>query len=263
MGSNRRRRRRQQQGSTGGGGERPSTPRAVSTRPAWRQTLDSWGGFTVVGSLAAAVLFIIVLVVVNFPGSGVGNDEWVPTERTQVDGRIQGSPTAPVRIIVFEDFQCPYCKLFTDEREPQVVEEFVTAGIASIEFHHMAFIGPESTAASAASECANDQGRFWDYHDILFLRQGRENAGVFSTAHLKDFARELQAEFSDFDLDEFDQCVDSGRHRSIVEDATSEAGRLGVNSTPTLWINEQLMGNPSDYESLRAIIQAAADTAGS
>lgn len=257
MGNNRRRRRRQQ----GSDSEGSPPQRPTSTTTGWRDTLESWGGFTVVGSLAVAVLFIIALVAFNLPGSGTGGGDYVPIERAQVAGRVEGNPSAPVRIIVFEDFQCPFCKLFTDERAPLVIADFVETGIASIEFHHMAFIGPESTAAAAASECANDQNRFWDYHDLLFLRQGRENAGVFSTGNLKDFARELQAEFSDFDLDEFDQCVDSGRNRSFVEQATEEAGTLGVRSTPTLWINGQVMGNPSDYESLRTIIETAAATA--
>ena len=260
MGSNRRRRRRQQQGS---GTEGSPPQRGASTKPAWRETLDSWGGFTVVGSLAIAVLFVIALVAFNLPGSGTGGGDYVPIERAQVTGRVEGDPSAPVRIIVFEDFQCPFCKLFTDDRAPLIVADFVETGIASVEFHHMAFLGPESTAAAAASECANDQNRFWDYHDLLFLRQGRENAGVFSTGNLKDFARELQAQFSDFNLDEFDQCIDSERNQLLVEEATDEAGSLGVRSTPTLWINGQLMGNPSDYESLRTIIEAAAADAAS
>jgi len=261
VGSNRRRRRREQQRSTTGGDGSPPQNHA-SGKPAWRDTLDSWGGFTVVGSLGIAVLFIIALVAFNLPGSSTGGGDYVPIERAQVSGRIEGNPSAPVRIIVFEDFQCPFCKLFTDDRAPLVVADFVETGIASIEFHHMAFLGPESIAAAAASECANDQNRFRDYHDLLFLRQGdRENAGAFSTGNLKDFARELQAESTDFDLDEFDQCVDSGRNRSFVEEATDEAGTLGVNSTPTLWINGQIMGNPSDYESLRTIIETAAATA--
>jgi protein-disulfide isomerase len=259
VGNNRQRRRRQQQS----GSEDLPPQRASYTKPAWRETLDSWGGFTVVGSLAIVVLFIITLVALNLPGSSIGVGDYVPIERAQVSGRIEGDPSAPVRIIVFEDFQCPFCKLFTDDRAPLLVADFVETGIAYIEFHHLAFLGLESTAAAAASECANDQNRFWDYHDLLFLRQGPENAGVFSTGNLKDFARELQAEFSIFDLDEFDQCVDSERNHLLVDEATSEASSLGVRSTPTLLINGQLMGNPHDYESLRTVIQTAADAAGS
>jgi protein-disulfide isomerase len=260
VGTKRGRRLREHQRSTSGGdGSPPQRP--TSPKSAWRETLDSWGGFTVVGSLVLAVLFIITLVALNLPSAGSGGGDYVPIERAQVSGRIEGDPWAPVRIIVFEDFQCLFCKLFTDDRAPLLVADFVETGIAYIEFHHMAFIGLESTAAAAASECANDQNRFWDYHDLLFLRQGRENAGSFSTGNLKNFARELQAEFSDFDLDEFDQCIDSGRKRLLVQESTTEARTLGVRSTPTLRINGQIIGNPSDYESLRTIIETAATKA--
>lgn len=261
MGSNRRRRRRQQQGnSSGGDGDAPQ--RRASNKPAWRETLDSWGGFTVVGSLAGAVIFIIALVALNLPGSGVGDGDFIPIERSQVSGRIEGNPSAPVRILAFEDFQCPFCKAFTDDIAPLLIEEFVDTGIASIEFRHLAFIGPESTAAAEAAECALDQDRFWDYHDLLFLRQGAENAGVFSSSNLKDFARELQVAFPSFDVDEFDNCLDSGRKRALVEEMRAEAGGLGISSTPSFLVNGQSFPNTADWETFRTGIQAIADAAG-
>lgn len=253
MGSNRRRRRRRDSG----GGATP--PRDSGTpKPGWRQTIDSWGGLTVIGSLAAAVVVIGVLVVVNLPGSSVGDDEWDPIERTLVDGRVEGDPSAPVRIIEFSDFQCPFCQRFTLETAPQVLEEFIETGVASLEYRHFSFLGPESFAAAEAAECANDQGRFWDYHDLLFLRQGAENRGVFSSGNLKDFARELQAEYSDFDLDEFDQCLDSGRMRPLVEEMTNEASTLGVRSTPSFLINGQLVSGALDFETFKTTIETAA-----
>jgi protein-disulfide isomerase len=259
VGSKRRRRRRQQQGS-GTDGSPPQ--RGASTKPAWRETLDSWGGFTVVGSLAIAVLFIIAIIAFSRPGSAIGGGDYVPIERSQVSGRVEGDPSAPVRIIVFEDFQCPFCKAFTDNVAPQLVEDFVDTGVASIEFRHLAFLGSESVAAAEAAECALDQGRFWDYHDLLFLRQGRENAGGFSTGHLKDFARELQVEFADLDVDEFDNCLDSGRKRPIVEGMKAAAGSRGIHSTPSFLINERPFPNTSNYEAFRIGVQAIADAAG-
>lgn len=258
MGSNRRRHRRQQ--GSGSDGSLPQRP--TSTKPAWRETLDSWGGFTVVGSLAIAGLFIVALVVFNLPGSGGGGDKYVPIERSQVSGRIEGASSAPVRIIAFEDFQCPYCKAFTENIAPQLVEDFVEAGVASIEFRPLAFLGPESVAAAEAAECALDQGRFWDYHDLLFLRQGRENSGAFSPSKLKDFARELQDEFSDFGVDEFDNCLDSGRKGLLVDKLRSEARSLGINSTPSFLVNGNPFANTSDYETFRTGIQAIADSTG-
>lgn len=229
----------------------------------WRQTIDSWGGFTVIGSLAAALVVVVILVVVNLPGSEVSDDEWVPIDRTLVDGRVEGDPSAPVRIIEFADFQCPFCQDFALDIAPAILEEYVETGQASVEYRYFSFLGPESIAAAEAAECANEQGRFWDYHDILFLRQGAENRGAFSTGNLKDFARELQGEYSDFDLDEFDQCVDSGRHQPLVEAMREEAGALGVNSTPSFLINGVPFGNTSDIEVFRNALDAAIAEAGS
>ena len=129
--------------------------------------------------------------------------------------------------------------------------------------HYLPILGPESVAAAEAAECAADQNRFWDYHDILFLRQGvRSNSGTFSTDNLKDFARELEAEFSDFDLDEFDQCVDSGRHAPTVEALAQEAQSVGLSSTPSFLINGQRFAN-TDIEGFRRAIEAAAAENGS
>ena len=255
MGSNRKRRRDGQRRAAGGvppGGSAP--PKA-----GWRATIDSWGGLTVIGSLAAALLVVVaVVVLVNQPGSSMGDEEWVSTERSIVSGRIEGDPSAPVRIIEFSDFQCPFCQRFTFQTAPLIHEEFIETGIASLEYRHFSFLGAESFAAAEASECAAEQNRFWDYHDILFLRQGAENSGVFSTGNLKDFARELQDEYTDFDLGAFDQCLDSGRMRSVVQQMTDEAPQLGVNSTPTLMINGRIVGAEEGIDGYRAAIQAAA-----
>jgi protein-disulfide isomerase len=202
---------------------------------------------------------VIVLVVVNLPGASVGDEEWIPSERSVVSGRVDGDPSAPVRIIEFSDFQCPFCKRFTDDTAPQILAEFVETGIASLEYRHFSFLGPESFAAAEAAECARDQDRFWDYHDLLFLRQGAENRGVFSNGNLKDFARELQEVYSDFDLDAFDQCLDSGRMESVVEEMTNEASTLGVRSTPSFLINGQLISGALDFETFKTAIETAAD----
>jgi protein-disulfide isomerase len=260
--SNRRRRRGQQQEDSGSGdGSAPQ--RRASNKPAWRETLDSWGGFTVVGSVVGAVVFIIALIVINLPGSGVGGGEYTPIERSQVSGRIEGNPSAPVSIVAFEDFQCPFCKLFTDNIAPRILEDFVETGVANVTFRHFVVVGEESYDAAEAAECALDQDRFWDYHDLLYLRQGGENVGVFSISNLKKFARELQVEFPEFDVDEFDNCLNSGRKRSVVEEMVAEASSLGIGSTPSFRINGLPFDNTSDYETFRAAIQAAADAAGS
>ena len=255
MGSNRRRRRRGRGASTGGG----QPPRdGAPPQGGWRETIDSWGGLPVIGSLAIALLVVVTLVVVNLPGGDAGDREWVPADRTQVDGRVTGDPTAPVRIVEFADYQCPHCRRFAEETEPILYEEFIATGVATLELHYFPFIGDESFAAAEAAECAAEQNRFWDYHDILFLRQGSgADRGTYSTSNLQEFAQELHNSFPDFDTAAFDDCVDSGRHGTTVEALAAEARALGVSSTPSFLINGVLFEN-SDIESFRAAIEAAA-----
>ena len=257
MGSNRRRRRRREQPKPGG-----TPPVRTPAASGWRATIDSWGGFTVIGSLGATLVVVVILVIVNLPGSSVSDTEWVPIERTLVDGRIEGDHNAPVSIVEFSDFQCPFCQRFTLETAPLVRNQFIETGRASLEYRHLSFVGPESFAAAEASECARKQDQFWNYHDLLFLRQGAENRGVFSSGNLKDFAREIQSEFNNFDLDEFDSCLDSGRMRSTVEAMTDEATQLGVRSTPSFLINGQLVTGAQGIDAFGAAIEVAEAAAG-
>ena len=169
------------------GGSRPPPPPPSG----WRATLDSLGGPTAVGLVAAVLVVVGLLITLNRPGSSVNDAPYVPVERVQTDGRVEGDPSAPIRIIAWEDFQCPFCGRFSTETEPLLREEFVDTGIASFEFRHLAFLGIESVRAAEASECANEQGFFWEYHDILFLRQGDENAGVYSDGNMKRFASQM------------------------------------------------------------------------
>lgn len=258
MGKNRRQERLRQRRDRG-----TSTPPAAPSRPvkpskpAWRQALDSWGGLPVVGSIAVSLLVVAVLVWVNRPGASTNTDPYEPVARSIVNGRVEGDPNAPVKIIEFSDFQCPFCRRFTLETAPLLVQEFVETGIASIEYRHMAFLGPESVRAAEAAECAADQNRFWDFHDILFLRQGAENDGVYSDANLKKYAREVADAHDDFDVNAFDSCLASGEKRAAVEEMTRQANALGVQSTPSFLVNGQPISGAQPIEVFRQVIQAA------
>jgi len=217
-----------------------------------------------VGAIGLALVFVIGLIVLNRPGASVDNTPFEPKTRAQVDAKTWGDPLAPVRIVMFEDFQCPVCRRFTEELEPQLASEFIETGRAVVEFHHMAFLGAESFAAGSAAECANEQGAFWPYHDILFLRQGAENSGVFSTKNLKTFAGQMATAEPALPWDQaaFEGCVDAGQTMAIVEQQTNEASTAGVSSTPSFLINgEAIVGLPT-YDSLKATIERAEAAAG-
>jgi protein-disulfide isomerase len=117
---------------------------------------------------------------------------------------------------------------------------------------HMAFLGEESQWASEASECASDQGAFWQYHDKLFESQNGENQGAFNKDKLKGFAKDLGLKTA-----EFDQCLDSGKYTQKVQQETQAAQGLGVQSTPSFYINDWLVLGALPVEQFDSYIQKA------
>lgn len=163
-----------------------------------------------------------------------------------------GAANAPVVVVEYSDFQCPYCAQFATGTGQKLREEYVASGDVRFVYRHMAFIGDESTRAAEASECANEQGRFWDYHDRLFAEQVGENRGTYAKDNLKRFAFELG-----LDTEQFDQCLDSGKYRAQVQADFRDAQLRQITSTPSILVNERLVPNGASYQVLQAAIEAA------
>jgi protein-disulfide isomerase len=141
---------------------------------------------------------------------------------------VRGDPSAPVTIVEFSDFQCPNCGRFARNTAPQIVEEYIETGKANMVYKHFPIRGPDSIAASLASQCANEQGKFWEFHDLLFNSQEAEGSGWASPANMKEFASELG-----LDREKFDSCLDSERYSSFVENDFAFAREIGATGTPT------------------------------
>ncbi len=119
-------------------------------------------------------------------------------------------------------------------------------------FRHFAFLGDESRWAAEASECADEQGRFWEYYDKLFKEQSGENVGVFSKENLIRFAADL-----DLNTAQFAPCLDSGKYAAQVQQESAQGRQEGVRGTPTLFVNGQRIEGGSDYRLLRSAIEMA------
>lgn len=104
---------------------------------------------------------------------------------------LMGNASAPVKIVEFADYQCPYCGMFKNQIESRLKLEYIDTGKASFDFRDFAFLGRESFDAALAARCASDQGEFWPYHDKIFDNQNGENQGAFSPENLKRFAVDL------------------------------------------------------------------------
>ena len=147
-------------------------------------------------------------------------------------GPVRGDKDAPVTIVEFSDFQCPYCKTATGTIK-QVLDKY--PGKVRLVFRDfpLANIHPLAPKAHEAARCAAEQGKFWEYHDVLF-----EHSPSLTPDELKQYAKDLK-----LDAAAFDQCVDSGKYKAAVDQDTQEGLGLGLTGTPSFFINgRQLVG---------------------
>lgn len=177
--------------------------------------------------LVAVMAALALIVLVGLPAAA--------TERAKATGNTLGDATAPVTLEVYADLQCPACRQFDVGTLREIDDKYVKNGKVKVVFNHYAFIGDESTRAAEASECANDQGKFWVMLDTLYNNQGGENVGAFSDANLEKFAQQVG-----LNIDQYKQCMTERPHLTKIQASTQNGSARGVNSTPTLFINGQM-----------------------
>ena len=212
---------------------------------------------TLIGGIVIVAVAIVAWIVWQ-NNKPIGEIVSIPTQTyAQANGKTLGDPAAPVTIILFSDFQCPICKVFADNVEKQVLATYVDTGRAKLEYHHYIVIdgnvgGSESRDAAEASECANDQGQFWNFHDLLYANQGaREGGGAFTIRRLKAMGAGMG-----LDSATFDACVDSSQHADLVRADEALALQYGVNGTPSVFINnnQNKVSNPNDIAEIDRLI---------
>lgn len=171
----------------------------------------------------------------------------------QAKGNTMGDPNAPVKIIEYADFQCPFCLRYWQETELQIINMYVTTGKVYYEYRSVgAFIGPESASAAEAAYCAGDQGKFWEYHDILYSNWTGENAGDFTPDKLHQYAAA-----AGLDPNKFDDCLSRGSHTSQVQQDVTSAKADGVQATPCFLINGRLIEGAQPFDIMQQSIESA------
>ena len=144
---------------------------------------------------------------------------------------ILGAESAPIIIIDFSDFQCPRCERYVQSTEPEIKKEYIETGNVAYVFKHFPWRGTDSFSAASASECANEQGKFWQYHDVLFQNQQGVDYGWASTEKLKEFASAIG-----LDRQQFDSCLDSEKYKSNIDRDLALVEELGLDTTPSFLI---------------------------
>lgn len=218
-------------------------------------TLLGVGGFIII-----VILVLISPTIYNF-FKPVGNFVTItPVAYPMQNGKAIGNPNAKVKILAFEDFQCTSCKVYVDETEKQfLTSKYITSGEVYYEFMQFPFIDAnsvtkESHQSANASMCALEQGKFWEYHDILFANQGAENGGSFNNKRLVAFAQSLG-----LDMTQFNQCFNSDKYSAEIEADYQQGVSMGVTGTPTIFVNGKQVapGFVPTYAELTAAVDAA------
>ena len=145
---------------------------------------------------------------------------------------LLGSPNAPVRIIEFGDYQCPFCKRWNENTKPLIEENYIHTGKASLVYVDFAILGNDSKTVHSGSYCADEQDLYWEYHDFIYANQGHENNGWANTENLKLLVTGIDG----LDVDSFKECLDSKKYQGRINDNIIVAYRTGVESTPSFII---------------------------
>ncbi len=176
-----------------------------------------------------------------------------PRQHPQANANAMGDPNAPVKIIEYADFQCPYCLRYWEQTEPQIIQAYIATGKVYYEYRSVgAFIGPDSASAAEAAYCAGDQNQFWNYHDVLYANWTGENAGDFSADRLKQYASLIG-----LNLDQFESCLANGNHADQVNQDVADAKADGIRATPSFLINGQLLEGAQPFSAFQQMIDAA------
>ncbi len=192
---------------------------------------------------------------VSYPQTKVGDDV------------VLGSPSAPVTLEEYGDYQCPFCAKFFSEAEPLIRQNYVATGKVKMVYKNMIVIdsfvagGHESHDAALAASCAMDQGKFWEYSDAIFTvegKDGRENSGNLTRDLFMQIAGKLGMNQS-----QFGTCYDSQKYADLVSNDQKEASaNFKQFSTPSFLINGSVFQGAAPYAAFEQVINAALTKAG-
>jgi protein-disulfide isomerase len=177
-----------------------------------------------------------------------------------------GSKSAKVTAIIFSDFLCPFCAALSGDSKsmvdsmksrfgndweaplPNIIKEYVDSGKVRIVWKDAPYHGDQAVQVHAAARCANEQGKFWDFHNLIFSKYG-EQQGEYNKDNLKKLGVDLK-----LDANKYNSCIDSDRYIQTMRDSISYAQGVGANGTPATFINGKLVSGAQPYSQFKTII---------
>lgn len=250
---------------TGGPGPQRQSITAAAQQAQRRKEMMKWLGTGLLLVVFAVVAVIAIQQSRNSGGSGSNTDvatvvaaQPIP-EGVQQNGNILGDPNAPVLVVEYGDYQCPFCKKFAIEDYPKLIQDYIQTGKVRLEFRQYPIIGRnsdgsidqqgESFHAAEAAVCAQDQGYFWQMHDLLYENSVGEFKGSFTIDRLKKIAALIPG----MDQATFGTCLEGSSHTQTILASVSEGTSSGINSTPSFIVGDQKISG-ADYNGLKKLI---------
>jgi len=150
---------------------------------------------------------------------------------------IMGNPNAPITIVEWGDYQCTFCYKFHQSSKDILIEEYVNTGRINFVFRDFPLNGPGSVLAAQASYCADDQGKYWEYHDEIYKNWAGERTGWVTRQSLDQFANTVG-----LDLIQFSKCLDDKKYQQRVLENEKFGVKIGIKATPSFLIfnNEKI-----------------------
>ncbi|HVF40010.1 MAG TPA: thioredoxin domain-containing protein [Gemmatimonadaceae bacterium] len=211
--------------------------------------------YYVLGAIALIGASILGYTVLRKPSAAIAPVTVDPMTLGPAQGYTLGKADAPVKIIEFADFECPGCGQFATVTEPDVRKRLIETGLASMTFYD--FPLPQhknSQPASLAAACANDQGKFWEMHDRIFLAQDQWNTQA--TDNPKPFFQKYASDIG-LNIASWEQCYDSQKYRNRILASIAEGEKRKIGSTPTFIIGDKMYPGALPYDMLKAIVDSA------
>lgn len=211
-----------------------------------------WHAPLAIGVLSLMILGAFIYLGNNGKQAAVSGDGSIDMAKLAgEDSPAMGSADAPVTIVEFADFQCPFCGRFTKDAFSQIKSQYIDTGKVKFVYRNFAFLGLESQDSANAAYCAKDQGKFWEYYDYLYSHQNGENEGAFTRDNLKIFGQNLGLDGSSFN-----SCVDSRQYQDRVTADTKAGREAGVTGTPTVIIGGKLIVGAQSFQMYADAIEA-------
>ena len=165
---------------------------------------------------------------------GISDDEEVLLSRENLiknGSPMIGNPSSPISILEWGDYQCTFCYRFHTSSFNVILDEYINSGRANFVFKDFPLNGPDSIFAAEAAYCAEDQGKYWQYHDELYTNWGGEKTGWITVDSLNEFATTV-----DLEIDEFNSCINEHKYRQRILELEKFGKEIGIDATPSFLI---------------------------